>query len=125
MMRSLKDNILMKLMRRGSSRRCCRRWLTVIRIILCIGKKRILVDFDRDLKPENLLLDDKDDNQIKVIDFGTSQEFDPDKKMNQTYGTAYYIAPDVLIGDYNEKCDVWSIGVLLYILLTGRPPFDG
>ena len=112
-------------MRRGSSRRCCRRWLTVIRIILCIGKKIILVDFDRDLKPENLLLDDKDDNQIKVIDFGTSQEFDPDKKMNQTYGTAYYIAPDVLIGDYNEKCDVWSIGVLLYILLTGRPPFDG
>lgn len=77
------------------------------------------------MKPENLLIDDKDDNQIKVIDFGTSQVFDKEKKMSQTYGTAYYIAPDVLLGEYNEKCDVWSIGVILYILLTGRPPFDG
>ena len=60
-----------------------------------------------------------------MIDFGTSQKFDPSKKMNQTYGTAYYIAPEVLTTEYNEKCDVWSIGVILYILLTGRPPFDG
>jgi calcium-dependent protein kinase len=61
----------------------------------------------------------------KVIDFGTSQVFDPSKKMSQTYGTPYYIAPEILAGEYNEKCDIWSCGVLLYILLCGRPPFDG
>jgi len=62
---------------------------------------------------------------IKVIDFGTSQKYDPEKKMHQTYGTPYYIAPEILAGEYNEKCDVWSCGVIMYILLSGRPPFDG
>jgi calcium-dependent protein kinase len=60
-----------------------------------------------------------------VIDFGTSQKFEKGKYLTQQYGTAYYIAPEVLRGHYNEKCDIWSIGVILYILLSGRPPFDG
>lgn len=80
----------------------------------------------RDLKPENLLVDDQDNDQIKIIDFGTAQEFDPDEKMNQLFGTAYYIAPEILLSKkYDEKCDLWSIGVIMYILLTGMPPFDG
>lgn len=80
----------------------------------------------RDLKPENLLLDnDSPDAILKIIDFGTSKIFDSKSRMTQKYGTAYYVAPEVLRKDYNEKCDIWSCGVILYILLSGKPPFYG
>ena len=80
----------------------------------------------RDLKPENVLLDVKNRGTIKVIDFGTSHHYDSESHvMHQMYGTPYYIAPEVLVGTYNEKCDMWSIGVILYIMLCGRPPFNG
>ena len=79
----------------------------------------------RDLKPENLLyLKDgpEKDNLIKVIDFGLSQNAN---KLKSKVGTAYYVSPEVLRGNYTEKCDIWSAGVILYILLTGEPPFNG
>ncbi len=60
-----------------------------------------------------------------MIDFGTAQFFDPSTKLRLTTGTAYYIAPEVLMKNYDEKCDVWSCGVILYILLSGTPPFNG
>lgn len=91
----------------------------------------------RDLKPENFLLKDKDvsisQNTLKVIDFGIAKRFSHkateqqgDNPVLRTMaGTAYYVAPEVLSGHYSEKCDVWSSGVILYILLSGSPPFGG
>ena len=82
----------------------------------------------RDLKPENIMLLQKPENgnyHIKLIDFGTAKIFKPGRKMNKFIGTSYYIAPEVLKEKYDEKCDVWSCGIILYILLCGYPPFNG
>ena len=65
-------------------------------------------------------------NLLKLIDFGSSVEYKRGKESLKTVnGTSYYIAPEVLNKKYDERCDVWSIGVILYILLSGKPPFDG
>jgi calcium-dependent protein kinase len=79
----------------------------------------------RDMKPENILLDN--DGKVKLIDFGTAASFEQQQGLEGLIGTAYYIAPEILIekGKYNEKCDIWSLGVILYMLLTGIPPFNG
>lgn len=72
-----------------------------------------------------MLLVKKDNFEIKVIDFGLSRQFTPEKNMYSKMGTPFYIAPEVLKKKYNEKCDIWSCGVILYILLSGNPPFNG
>jgi calcium-dependent protein kinase len=84
----------------------------------------------RDLKPENILFESTGANVLKVIDFGISRKHFAETPLRKQYGTvsftqAYYMAPEVLRGSYNEKCDVWSCGVLMYILLSGYPPFNG
>lgn len=80
----------------------------------------------RDLKPENFLFESPAANApIKVIDFGTAQFFTPGQVLTAKFGTPYYIAPEVLRKHYNEKCDIWSAGVNMYILLCGFPPFGG
>jgi calcium-dependent protein kinase len=80
----------------------------------------------RDLKPENLLLSDKTaDATLKVIDFGTSVLLDSEQKLRRKQGTVHYLAPEVLTGEYTELCDVWSCGVILYVLLSGKMPFPG
>ena len=80
----------------------------------------------RDLKPENILLEDKSsDLVVKIIDWGCAMSFKKNEKMHNADGTPYYIAPEVLEGNYDEKCDVWSCGVILYIMLCGYPPFNG
>ena len=80
----------------------------------------------RDLKPENILFDSmKKDAEIKIIDFGLSRKYDKEQKMHSILGTPYYVAPEVLKGEYDEKCDIWSIGAMTYLLLCGEPPFNG
>ena len=83
----------------------------------------------RDLKPDNILLEPNlDPSTMKVTDFGASfknkQNF-WNFKMTDYIGTLDYMAPEVIVGEYNEKCDIWSIGVIAFMLLTGQPPFFG
>eukprot|EP01017_Pseudomicrothorax_dubius_P039474 TRINITY_DN6061_c0_g1_i1.p1 TRINITY_DN6061_c0_g1~~TRINITY_DN6061_c0_g1_i1.p1 ORF type:complete len:191 (-),score=41.86 TRINITY_DN6061_c0_g1_i1:34-606(-) len=80
----------------------------------------------RDLKPENFLFSDNSiDAEIKIVDFGLSKKFsdEDNNQMTTVVGTALYVAPEVLKGSYDEKCDEWSLGVVLYVILSGNPPF--
>ena len=85
----------------------------------------------RDIKPENILVQQFDKNKnsdelnIKLIDFGASNFFKENEILTLKVGSPYYIAPEVLNKSYNEKCDIWSSGVVLYVMLTGSFPFLG
>lgn len=81
----------------------------------------------RDLKPDNLMCNGEDDNLIiKLTDFGFACFFDPKKKMDVILGTPIYMAPELVEGkSYDARVDVWSLGCIVYILLCGKPPFDG
>ena len=85
----------------------------------------------RDLKPENFIFSDNTpDAEIKLIDFGLSKRFGKTDlkekvKLKTVVGTTYYVAPEVLKGDYDNSCDIWSLGIILYIFLCGYPPFEG
>jgi calcium-dependent protein kinase len=82
----------------------------------------------RDLKPENFLFQTKDtieQNNLKIIDFGLSCKFETGQVMKTKAGTPYYVAPQVLQGRYDQASDLWSCGVIMYVLLCGYPPFYG
>ncbi len=80
----------------------------------------------RDIKPQNILLKDKANiKSIKLIDFGIAKVFKEKEYENQPKGTTMYLAPQIINGKYGKEVDNWACGVILYILLCGRPPFYG
>ena len=81
----------------------------------------------RDLKPANILIDPEAKGLIKIIDFGIAQsQFDVEELSDDiVFGTPYYNAPEVLICEFSRMSDMWSIGVILYTMLCGDPPFAG
>ncbi|PQM36616.1 calcium-dependent protein kinase 1 [Prunus yedoensis var. nudiflora] len=98
----------------------CRQIVTVVHYCHSMGVMH------RDLKPENFLLLSKDeDSPLKATDFGLSVFFKPGDVFKDLVGSAYYVAPEVLRRRYGAEADIWSAGVILYILLSGVPPFWG
>lgn len=96
----------------------CRDILTVVHVCHFMGV------IHRDLKPENFLLASADDDApLKAIDFGLSVFIEEGKVYKDIVGSAYYVAPEVLQRNYGKEADIWSAGVILYILLCGTPPF--
>jgi calcium-dependent protein kinase len=80
----------------------------------------------RDLKLENFLFSSsKPDSELKMIDFGLSKHFLNGQIHNDPVGTPYTVAPEVILGSYDERCDLWSVGVIAYLLLCGETPFGG
>eukprot|EP00798_Chlamydomonas_sp_ICE-L_P009037 gene9037-16159_t len=80
----------------------------------------------RDLKPENFLLTSKGpEGELKLTDFGLGVFFKPGERFRDLVGSPYYVAPEVLRKNYSHQADLWSLGVILYILLSGLPPFWG
>lgn len=80
----------------------------------------------RDVKPENiLLLEQSQESLLKLTDFGLSRTVRKDESLKSTVGTPLYIAPEIIKRDYDKQCDLWSVGVILYLFLSGQYPFQG
>merc|ERR1711862_341102 len=80
-----------------------------------------------DLKSKNLVLTSADDDtKIKLIDFGFAQRVSGPKSLNRRCGTPYFVAPEIIRKEkYDERADMWSVGVIIYLLLSGELPFSG
>lgn len=107
-----------------SERQCASIMKQIFRCIYYLHSNGIM---HRDLKPENFLFVEKnleiEKCTLKLIDFGLSCPFEQGQVFSTKAGTPYYVSPQVLKGSYDEKCDVWSCGVMMYIMLCGYPPF--
>lgn len=98
----------------------------IMNVLSCVNychQKNIV---HRDLKPENILLtESKKPEDLKIIDFGLATYIEPMERLKDSVGSAYYKPPEVIKESYGEKCDIWSVGVICFILLGGYAPFDG
>lgn len=97
----------------------------ILRALYYLHERNIV---HRDLKPENFLFASKaaiEKNNLKMIDFGLSTELKSGEHLKSKAGTPYYVAPQVLTGKYCQAVDLWSCGVIMYVLLCGYPPFYG
>ena len=97
----------------------------ILQVLIYCHKMRVV---HRDIKPENIMITERENNgllHIKLMDFGISKIFFEGNEQRALEGSSFYIAPEILKGKYDEKCDLWSVGVIMYILLTGIPPFNG
>ncbi|KAG8391981.1 hypothetical protein BUALT_Bualt01G0244200 [Buddleja alternifolia] len=98
--------------------------LIVVQILSIVSFCHLQGVVHRDLKPENFLFTSRsEDADMKLIDFGLSDFIRPDERLNDIVGSAYYVAPEVLHRSYSVEGDIWSIGVITYILLCGSRPF--
>ena len=78
----------------------------------------------RDIKPTNIMIDKN--NKVRLIDFGLAEfKMDNNKKSNHIAGTPYFMSPESLKGRQGKEADMWSLGVLLYLLISGEYPFQG
>ncbi|XP_061373700.1 calcium-dependent protein kinase 8-like isoform X2 [Gastrolobium bilobum] len=94
---------------------------TIVEVVQMCHKHGVM---HRDLKPENFLFANKKETAaLKAIDFGLSVFFKPGQRFDEIVGSPYYMAPEVLKRNYGPEVDIWSAGVILYILLCGVPPF--
>jgi serine/threonine protein kinase len=80
----------------------------------------------RDIKPENILMiDNSDDADIKIVDFGLAKTLGPTELSNEAFGTLCYVAPEILLQkSYDKSVDLWSLGVMIHLMLSGTLPFD-
>lgn len=111
-----------------SERTAAKMMKQILQAVCYLHKRKIC---HRDLKPENFMLVARcktlEDVHVKLIDFGTAKRFDLEE-MTTKVCTVHYVAPDLLKNQpvpYTEKCDVWSCGVILFVMLCGSPPFNG
>jgi serine/threonine protein kinase len=78
------------------------------------------------LKPENVMLRSKDNvSDIVIIDLGLSRDFEPGQKLTSRVGSCYYSPPEIQAKLYDESCDFWSLGIMIFVMLCSYPPFDG
>lgn len=92
----------------------------VLRALLHCHSQNII---HRDIKPENIMYGP--DGEVRLVDFGLAKQTKKNSSLHTVAGTPYYIPPEVLQGSYGKECDLWSLGVVLYVMITGNFPFDG